>query len=61
MKNPIPHSNLFLSPQSFEELMLRLEDLSGTDQERRLMFTGAMIALNCSHNMVEAHHVAEAV
>ena len=61
MKNPVPHSDLFVSPNSFEELMLRLEDLSGTDEERRLMFMGAMVALNCSHNMVEAQHCKEQV
>ena len=61
MKNPIPHSNLFVTPDSFEELMLMTENCTGNDNERRLVYFGAMMALNLSHKLVEELHVKEGV
>jgi hypothetical protein len=61
MKNPIPRSGLFVTPESFEELMLLTENSSGDDNERRLVYLGAMMALNLSHKLVEELHVQEAV
>ena len=61
MKNPIPHSGLFVTPSSFEELMEMTEGCSGNDQERRLVYLGAMMALNLAHNLVEELHVKESV
>lgn len=53
MINPIPRSGLFVTPDSFEELMKMTEGCSGSDQERRLVFLGAMMALNLAHKLVE--------
>ena len=61
MKNPIPRSGLFATPDSFEELMMLTENCSGDDNERRLVYLGAMMALNLSHKLVEELHVQEAV
>lgn len=60
MKNPIPHSNLFVTPDSLEELLLMTENVSN-DNERRLVYFGAMMALNLSHKLVEELHVKEGV
>jgi len=61
MQNPIPYSNLFVTPDSFEELMTMTESCTGDDKERRLVFLGVMMALNLSHKLVEELHVREAV
>ena len=53
MTNPIPRSGLFVTPDSFEELMKMTEGCSGSDQERRLVFLGVMMALNLAHKLVE--------
>lgn len=53
MSNPIPHSNLFVTPNSFEELMSMTENCTGDNNERRLVFLGAMMALNLAHKLVE--------
>ena len=60
MKNPIPHSNLFVTPDSLEELLLMTENVSN-DNERRLVYFGAMMALNLSHKLVEELHIKEGV
>ena len=61
MKNPIPRSDLFVTPDSFEDLMAMTENCTGDDKERRLVFLGAMMALNLSHKLVEELHVQEGV
>ena len=61
MQNPIPYSNLFVTPDSFEELMTMTENCTGDDKERKLVFLGVMMALNLSHKLVEELHVREAV
>ena len=61
MKNPIPRSGLFVTPDSFEELMAMTENCTGDDNERRLVYLGAMMALNLSHKLVEELHVQEGV
>ena len=61
MKNPIPRSGLFVTPGSFEELMSMTENCTSDDNERRLVFLGAMMALNLSHKLVEELHVQEGV
>lgn len=61
MQNPIPYSNLFVTPDSFEELMTMTENCTGNDNERRLVYLGVMMALNLSHKLVEELHVREAV
>lgn len=53
MDNPIPRSGLFVTPSSIEELMSMTENSSGNDNERRLVFLGAMMALNLAHKLVE--------
>ena len=60
MKNPIPHSNLFVTPNSLEDLLFMTENVSN-DNERRLVYFGAMMALNLSHKLVEELHVKEGV
>lgn len=61
MKNPIPRSGLFVTPDSLEELLSMTENCTGNDSERRLVYLGAMMALNLSHKLVEELHVQEAV
>ena len=61
MLNPIPHSGLFVTPKSFEELMSMTESCSGNDNERRLVYLGAMMALNLAHDLVEELHIKESV
>ena len=41
--------------------MSMTENCSGDDNERRLVFLGAMMALNLAHNLVEELHVKERV
>ena len=53
MGNPIPHSNLFVTPGSFEELMEMSQNCTGDDIERRLVFLGAMMALNLAYKLIE--------
>lgn len=53
MSNPIPRSDLFVTPVSFEELMLMTENCTGDNNERRLVYLGAMMALNLAHKLVE--------
>ena len=53
MSNPIPRSGLFVTPTSFEELMTMTEGCTGDDNERRLVYLGAMMALNLAHKLVE--------
>jgi hypothetical protein len=60
MNNPIPRSGLFVTPTSFEELMEMTEGCSGSDQERRLVFLGAMMALNLAHKLIEDEAKVEA-
>jgi len=52
---------LFVTPDSFEELMSMTENCTGNDNERRLVYFGAMMALNLSHKLVEELHVKEGV
>jgi hypothetical protein len=53
MSNPIPRSGLFVTPESFEELMEMTQNCTGDDKERRLVFLGAMMALNLAHKLIE--------
>lgn len=60
MLNPIPHSGLFVTPNDMEELLSMTENFSN-NEERRLVFLGAMMALNLSHKLVEELHIKEKV
>ena len=61
MKNPIPKSNMFVTPKSLEDLAQRIADISGSAEEQRLVWLGASMALNLAHDMVEAEHCREQV
>lgn len=50
--NPIPHSGLWITPADMDHLTLLLNE-SGTVQEQRMAWHGAMLALNLSHMMYE--------
>lgn len=51
MKNPIPTSRLFVTPQSEDELFTRLEQYTGA--EKALAFQVAMMTFNLAHKLVE--------
>lgn len=50
MKNPIPTSKLFVTPQSEQELFERLEQYTGA--EKALAFQVAMMTFNLCNQMV---------
>ena len=60
MHNPIPKSNLFVTPADMDHLV-RLLNESGTKEEQRMAWYGAMTALNLAHDLVEQLHVKESV
>jgi hypothetical protein len=60
MKNPIPHSNLWMTPADMDHLT-RLLNESGSKEEQRMAWYGAMLALNLAHNMIKELHIKEAV
>ena len=51
MKNPVPNSKLFSTPQSEEDLFERLNQYTGA--ERALAFLVAMQTMNLCHSLVE--------
>jgi hypothetical protein len=52
MTNPIPHSNLWMTPADMDHLT-RLLNESGTAEEQRMAWYGAMLALNLAHMLHE--------
>jgi hypothetical protein len=52
MHNPIPQSNLWMTPADMDHLVLLLNE-SGSAEEQRMAWYGAMLALNLAHNLVE--------
>jgi hypothetical protein len=52
MINPIPHSNLWMTPADMDHLT-RLLNESGSKEEQRMAWYGAMLALNLCHTMFE--------
>ena len=52
MSNPIPHSNLWVTPADVDHLT-RLLNESGTAEEQRMAWYGAMMALNLAHMLHE--------
>ena len=60
MNNPIPKSSLWMTPADMDHLV-RLLNESGSTEEQRMAWYGAMLALNLAHNLVEELHVKELV
>jgi hypothetical protein len=52
MTNPIPHSNLWMTPADMDHLT-RLLNESGSKEEQRMAWYGAMLALNLAHMLHE--------
>jgi hypothetical protein len=52
MTNPIPHSNLWMTPADMDHLT-RLLNESGSPEEQRMAWYGAMLALNLAHMLHE--------
>jgi len=52
MNNPIPKSNLWVTPADFDHLTVLLNE-SGSKEEQRMAWYGAMLALNLAHRLVE--------
>lgn len=50
--NPIPHSGLWITPADMDHLT-RLLNESGTAEEQRMVWYGAMLALNLAHMLHE--------
>jgi hypothetical protein len=59
MTNPIPHSNLWMTPADMDHLT-RLLNESGSAEEQRMAWYGAMLALNLAH-MLHEKTLAETV
>ena len=53
MTNPIPTSGLWMTPADMDHLT-RLLNESGSKEEQRLSWYGAMLALNLAHMLHEA-------
>jgi hypothetical protein len=53
MTNPIPTSGLWMTPADMDHLT-RLLNESGTKEEQRMAWYGAMLALNLAHRLHEA-------
>ncbi len=60
MDNPIPKSSLWMTPADMDHLV-RLLNESGSKEEQRMAWYGAMLAFNLAHNLVEELHVKETV
>ena len=60
MNNPILKSSLWMTPADMDHLV-RLLNESGSKEEQRMAWYGAMLALNLAHNLVEELHVKESV
>lgn len=52
MSNPIPRSGLWMTPADLDHLT-RLLNESGSAEEQRMAWYGAMLALNLAHQLVE--------
>jgi hypothetical protein len=52
MANPIPTSGLWITPADMDHLT-RLLNESGTKEEQRMAWYGAMLALNLAHMLHE--------
>ena len=52
MNNPIPKSNLWVTPADFDHLTVLLNE-SGSKEEQRMAWYGAMLALNLAHQLFE--------
>jgi hypothetical protein len=59
MTNPIPTSGLWTTPADMDHLV-RLLNESGTREEQRMAWYGAMLALNLAH-MLHEKTLAETV
>lgn len=54
MNNPIPKSSLWATPADFDHLTVMLNE-SGSKEEQRMAWFGAMLALNLCHNLLEQY------
>ena len=52
MTNPIPHSGLWMTPADMDHLV-RLLNESGTKEEQRMAWYGAMLMANLAHMLHE--------
>ena len=52
MTNPVIRSSLFVTPKDFADLDRMIRNI-GTGEEQRLVYLGAMMALNLAHKLVE--------
>jgi hypothetical protein len=59
VKNPIPKTGLFATPESLEQLMEYCQRFNG--QERIIAITVATMALNLSHDLVEQNILSKEV
>jgi hypothetical protein len=50
--NPIPKSNLWMTPADMDHLVRLLNEV-GSAEEQRMAWHGAMMALNLAHDLVE--------
>jgi hypothetical protein len=59
VKNPIPKTGLFATPESLDQLMEYCQRFNG--QERIIAITVATMALNLSHDLVEKNILSKEV
>jgi hypothetical protein len=60
MTNPIPHSNLWTTPDDMDHLADMLNNF-GNKEEQRMAWHGAMLALNLAHMLHEKTLMKETV
>jgi hypothetical protein len=54
MNNPIPHTGLWHTPETLEELYAMVEQFSG--EQKSLAMHVMMLTLNAAHRQVELEH-----
>jgi hypothetical protein len=59
VKNPIPKNNLFVTPQSLDEVMQFI--MAMPERERAQAMTAVSFALNWAHNAVETNILSKEV
>jgi hypothetical protein len=52
VNNPIPRSGLWATPQTEQDLYDAIENVSSNDNEKRIAWIGAMLALNWANKEV---------
>jgi tetrahydromethanopterin S-methyltransferase subunit G len=60
MSSPFAEFKMFVTPDSFEDLASRLDNI-GDANEKRIAWTAAMMALNLAHKLVSKQEQGELI